>query len=363
MQKDREITWLGQTMCALAMGMLTFALPPLLFGGTGLAETAEPKESVLPAVPSPVAVTAEPSPSPEPEVIPDTGTGELDRAQLVRVAQKDGSVVEVSMADYLWGVVAAEMPASFELEALKAQAVAARTYTMWKTLHRGVHGDGDVCTNYNCCQAWISRGAAEANWGENSAVYAARIDEAVTLTDGQLLLLDGGPIQAVFHASSAKQTEDAAAVWGSEVPYLVGVDTPEGEEVPNYHTTVFLTAGEVREALEPLGCDLSADPSLWFESMTYTQGGSVASAQVGGEVLRGSTLRLALGLRSATFEVEYGEDGFTFSVTGNGHGVGMSQYGANALAREGKPWREIVRWYYTGTEIGDYSALATPAGA
>lgn len=348
MQNDKKLSDVRLTAAAaLLMLAVTFLMPLFLFGGTGMAKQTQ---DLLPSRPSP-AVAHSPEPSPE----PDTGTGELDGGRTVRVLHADsGAVEEMSMADYLWGVVAAEMPASFELEALKAQTVTARTYTLWKILHTGPHPDADVCTDFACCQAWLSQGAAALNWGESAAEYAARIAQAVTATDGKILCYDGGPIQAVFHSSSAGRTEDAVSVWGSTVPYLVGVETPEGEEVPNYHTAVSLTAEEVRAVLEPLGCVLGEDPALWFESFTYTNSGAVSAARVGGLSLRGTDLRTALGLRSASFQVDYADSIFTFSVTGYGHGVGMSQYGANALAKEGKTWREIVAWYYTGVTVGEY---------
>lgn len=361
MQKGRSLSEVGAAAAAaLVAGVLIFTLPLLLFGGTGLAQTAQEEQLVLPAVPSPVAAQPEPStpqPSTPQRAEGTEGTGEMDQARRVRVKCSDGSVVETDMANYLWGVVAAEMPASFETEALMAQAVAARTYTVWKSLHPSVHADADVCTDYNCCQAWLSREDAAALWGEEAVNYTERIQRAVTATDGLILCHEGEVIQAVFHASSAGRTEDAAAVWGAEVPYLVGVDTPEGAEVPNYQTTVVLTTEEVRTALEALGCVLGEDPALWFEETAYTENGRIDHVQTGGMTLSGATLRAAFGLRSPAFTVEYGEGGFTFTVTGNGHGVGMSQYGANALAKEGKSWEEIVGWYYTGVTVEDYRSL------
>lgn len=344
LQKRFEKSDFGKTVAAAVLLVgVTFAMPLFLFHGTGRGESGG-KAQTLPAVPSPVAQ----------EQTADTGTGAIDQARSVRVKCSDGTVVTTDMANYLWGVVAAEMPASFELEALKAQAVTARTYTLWKTIHNSSHSDADVCTDYGCCQAWVSKEDAAANWGEHAQEYTDRITQAVTVTDGKVLYYEGSPIQAVFHSSSAGSTEDAVNVWGSTVPYLVGVETPEGDEVPNYHTQTVLTAEEVKTALEPLGCTLSEDPSTWFQAFTYTDSGAVATVQVGGKALKGTAIRTALELRSASFSVEYGEDGFTFAVTGYGHGVGMSQYGANTMAKEGKTWREIVAWYYSGVTVGAY---------
>ena len=341
---------------SLVMAAAVLLLPLLFYGGGGAARQEEP--ALLPPSPSPaVSAPASPLPSTAPEV---SAGGTEDRGRSVKVLMGD-EVVETDMASYLWGVVAAEMPASFEEDALRAQAVAARTYTLWKALHNKAHPQANVCMDHTCCQAWLSREEAMEKWGEQGAEYAAKLDRAVAATDGVVLYYDGQPIQAAFHASSAGQTQDAVAVWGSTVPYLKAVQTPEGEETPNYHTAVTLTAEQVRGLLEPLGCKLEEEPEKWFAQLTYSEGGSVAAAEVGGVALRGNELRTALGLRSASFTVGYAEDAFTFAVTGYGHGVGMSQYGANALAREGKSWREILRWYYTGVAFGNYDGQATPA--
>lgn len=341
---------------SLAMAAAVLLLPLLAYGGKGAAQEGA---ALLPPSPSPAA-SAPASPPPSPSASEASTGASEDRGRSVKVLMGD-EVVETDMASYLWGVVAAEMPASFEDDALRAQAVAARTYTLWKALHNKVHPQANVCTDYTCCQAWLSREEAMEKWGEQGAEYAEKLDKAVAATDGVVLYYDGQPIQAAFHASSAGQTQDAVAVWGSTVPYLKAVKTPEGEEAPNYHTTVTLTAEQVRAVLEPLGCELEEEPEQWFGQLTYAEGGSVVQAEVGGVTLRGNELRTALGLRSASFTVGYAEGTFTFAVTGYGHGVGLSQYGANALAKEGKSWREILRWYYTGVGFGNYDGQATPA--
>lgn len=277
-----------------------------------------------------------------------------DRHRAVRLLQEDGTVEETTMAEYLWCVVAAEMPASFEPEALKAQACAARTYTVRKQLHPSQsHPDADVCTDSSCCQAYHSREEAMAGWGDNAEEYAARIDAAVSATDGLGILYDGEPIQAVFFSSAAGRTLDAVEVWGNQVDYLVGVDSPEGDEVPNYHSQVTLSDEEVRQAVLTAypGADLSGDPSGWFGEPTLNSAGGVAELTVGGVSLTGGEVRSLFGLRSATFTLTREEGGFRFDVTGYGHAVGMSQYGANAMAKEGSTFQDILTWYYTGTQV------------
>lgn len=324
---------------AVVLLLVIFLLPILLVERPekGLDETA-----ILPATPSAV---------PTQEAAAEDGE---DGQTVVRVLMEDGAVAELTMADYIWSVTAAEMPASFETEALKAQAVTARTYTAWKMMAgEAKHPEADVCTDINCCQAYISREQAAANWGADAEFYTEKIRAAVAGTDGLIMTYDGAPIQAVFFSSADGSTEDAVAVWGNAVPYLVGVDSPEGENVPNYHTQVSFTAQEFRDIFLQScpGADLSGSPSGWFRNRTLTASGRVASLEVGGVEVKGTALRTMLGLRSTSFTVETGEDSVTFSVTGYGHGVGMSQYGANALAGQGKKFREILSWYYTGIEL------------
>ncbi len=320
----------------LALGLAVFLLP-LMTLGRGKAAAVE----VLPPVPTPA--TSAP-----------VEAGELDGSRTLRVLQKDGRVAEMTMADYLWRVVAAEMPASFEPEALRAQAVCARTYCLWKLEAKSHEADGaDICADSTCCQAYIDPAEAAERWEDKADGYTAGIAAAVADTDGQILTYEGKPIQAVFFSSSTQTTEDAAAVWGNSVPYLVPVDSPEGDEVPNYHSTVTLTEKEVRDLVEAAysGADLSGPPGEWIGDISYTASGRVAQMDVGGVTLSGGAARTLFGLRSACFRVEESDGVFTFSVTGYGHGVGMSQYGANAMAKEGSTWREIVEHYYTGVTI------------
>ena len=288
---------------------------------------------------------------------PTETAGDRDRGRAVRLELADGTVKELSMADYLWGVVAAEMPASFEEEALKAQACAARTYTVIQQDGGGDrHPSGaQVCADSTCCQAYVERETAEARWGLQAGEYSDKITRAVAETDGLGVLYEGEPIQALFFSSAAGRTVDAVEVWGNSVDYLKSVDSPEGEEVPNYHTQTALPADEVKRltlAAYP-GADLSGDPSGWFGAVTPGEGGAVASVLLGGATLTGSQVRSLFGLRSPSFTVAWDGTDFVFSVTGYGHGVGMSQYGANAMAKEGGTFRDILTWYYTGAQVGE----------
>ena len=248
------------------------------------------------------------------------------------------TVEEMTLGEYLVGVVRAEMPASFEPEALKAQAVAARTYTLYKMQTGGNHGDtADICTDSTCCQAYISEENARNNWGENADAYEEKIETAVRETDGETILYGGVPILAVFHSCSAGQTRSSGQVWVSDLPYLQAVSSPEpADSIPNYYSRVEFTAEEFREKV------LASYPE----------------ADLSGESMKGSTLRSVLGLRSACFEWEAADGKLVFFVTGYGHGVGMSQYGANQMAKEGADYRTILTHYYTGVTVEPYTTAA-----
>ena len=294
----------------------------------------------------------------EPEPIQILPPGETDSGETVRVLLGD-EVREMTMGEYLTGVVRAEMPASFEQEALCAQAVAARTYTRYQLAGGSRHGDtADICGDHTCCQAFLDKETAAENWGDDAERYEAKVENAVAATDGQVLLYDGQPILAVFHSSSAGQTKSAGTVWTEDLPYLRSVASPEGEEVPNYYSRVEFSTAEFREKFLAAcpEADLSGDESRWVGEVKRTEGSNVESITIGGVAVRGSRVRTIFGLRSASFDLEIGGGKAVFYVTGYGHGVGMSQYGANAMAKEGKTWREILLHYYTGVTIGPYTA-------
>ena len=284
-------------------------------------------------------------------------SGRLDGETVLKVL--DGtSVTEMDLGTYLVGVVRAEMPASFEPEALKAQTVAARTYTLYKILRGGNHGEtADLCTDPACCQAYLSEERARENWGKDADANEAKIETAVTSTDGQAVLYGGVPILAVFHSSSAGLTRAAGEVWVQDLPYLQAVSSPEaGERIPNYYSRVEFTGAAFREAVQAAypQAELSGDMSRWIQDAQTDPAGSVTRLCVGGVSMRGSDLRGLLGLRSACFDWEVQGEKLVFFVTGYGHGVGLSQYGANQMAMDGADYREILTHYYTGVTVEPY---------
>lgn len=286
--------------------------------------------------------------------------GERDSAKRLRI-QIQGQVQEMDMGTYLLGVLRAEMPASFEEEALKAQAIAARTYTLYRIRGGGSanHPDADACDDHTCCKAYLSAEQAAANWGSMAVYYEEKLARAVRETDGEVLLYDGVPILAVFFSSADGSTQGAGDVWLNDLPYLRKVESPEDEAlVPNYYSTASFTAEEFKSLVLRAypNADLSGDASTWVSDIVRNDSDYVASVTVGGVKMRGNDLRTLLSLRSPSFTVDCNGGTLTFHVTGYGHGVGMSQYGANALAKEGYSAEEIVQHYFSDTTVGYYDA-------
>ena len=266
----------------------------------------------------------------------------------------DGSIETVTMSDWLPGVVAGEMPASFEQEALKAQAVAARTYIMYSMgREKSAHPEADVCDDPGCCKAHASDETLRQNWGESYESNWAKILEAVRSTDGEYMSYGGEVIQAVFHSSSAGRTEDSAAIWQAQ-PYLVSVDSPEtAEDVPNYVSSLSVSPEDFKSTVQTLHpeAQLEGDPAYWLGAAVHDASGRVESVDIGGAQVPGTELRTLFELRSTAFALDYTPDGFLFTVTGYGHGVGMSQYGSNVMAEDGADYEEILTHYYPGAEL------------
>ena len=248
------------------------------------------------------------------------------------------------MNKYLQGVVAAEMPADFEAEALKAQAVAARSYIYSKIEQfnagntSGEHPDAPVCTDYTHCQAYTDSEIPD------------NIRAAVTATDGQVMTYNGEIISALFHSTSSGETEAAVNVWGSDVPYLQSVRSEGDLDSPQYLSSRTLTVEEFKTIAEK-----NLDGVDWskplYENIGRSEAGGIISLDIGGVKVRGTDFRKMLDLHSTNAEITQKDGKIIISVRGYGHGVGMSQYGANAMAQQGSGYEEILKSYYTGVEI------------
>lgn len=271
----------------------------------------------------------------------------------IRLRGSDGTWEETDLDAYLVGVVLAEMPASFEEEALKAQSVAARTYAWKANITGGKHGDGSVCTQSDCCQGYLSQEdyiRKNGSW-EN----LEKVRRAVYATSGQVLTYEGQLIEATYFSCSGGSTEDAQSVWGAELPYLRSVDSPGEEAAAGFWDREVFSYDDFQKEL---GVTLEGEPEDWFGETTYTEGGGVASLEIGGEAYAGTLLRSKLNLRSTAFSVAVGEQ-IVITTRGYGHRVGMSQYGADAMAVRGKTYREILAHYYQGTQISMIGELET----
>lgn len=291
----------------------------------------------------------EPAAAPEPSPLPAVEAGMPAAPERIRVRHGE-DVIEQNMQDYLLQVLAAEMPASFQPEALKAQAVAARTFAMYCAA-TGHHEDAQVCTDFACCQAWTDAESLKSLWGERYGEYMDKLRTAVEETEGEYLCYGGEPVFAAFHSSSCGQTEDCGAIW-SALPYLVSVSSPEGaDSVPDYISYAELTPLDFRDSVlhaRP-DADFTGEEEGWIGEIRRDGSGRVESALLGGAELSGAELRELFSLRSAAFTLEYSGGAFLFTVTGHGHGVGMSQYGANVMAAEGADYARILAHYYPGT--------------
>lgn len=323
--------------------LLAFGLPLLLYipGGSAPEPTAPPvptAETADTAAAAPAAVSALP--------VLDAG---IPLAVLT-----DSGVETMSMAEYLPLALAGEMPASFEPEALKAQAVALRTYALfYRAQRKTAHPDSDVCTDPGCCAAAAKPDALREAWGSRCDEYAGKLADAVRDTDGQYLVWEDAPALTVFHASSAARTENGAAL-GVDRRYLVSVDTPEtAERVRNLCSTVEVSAEEFAASVRSVcpEADLSGAPENWVGPVRLDGAGRVSAAEIGGAALSGLALRQLFSLRSTDFTLGWSDGRFIFRVRGSGHGLGMSQYGANLLAQDGADYAAILSHYYPGTEL------------
>lgn len=260
---------------------------------------------------------------------------------------EDGSVRIMNMTDYLQGVLMGEMPASFEMEALKAQAVAARTFTA-KSIYLSKHSNAAVCTSASCCQAFLTMEQYAQRGGRQQDVQ--RLRRAVEDTAGQVLYYEGELIVAAYFSCSGGRTEDAVAVWGVDVPYLQATDSPGEEHATHYMDAVCFSVSEFEKIL-------NVDIAGGIGDYSYSDGGGVDQVRIGEEIFSGTELRRLLGLRSTAFTINISGSEVEITTKGFGHRVGMSQYGANAMAAEGHSYTEILQYYYKGAIIGQLDQM------
>ena len=293
----------------------------------------------------------------------NTNTEEYDYKQygIIKLLHKNtNEVEEVPLDKYLCNVVSAEMPADYEKEALKAQAIVARTYTIYKIQNKK-HENADICDDSSCCQAWVSKETRLSRWDEDKRESNwKKIEECVNETKGKIITYEGKPINAFFHANSGGKTEIPVNVWGGTgYPYLQVVETSGEEGYDQYESEVSLTKEELIDKLETKYSDISIDFNNQddIKILEYTDSDRVKTVKFGNHNLSGVETRTLLGLRSTNFEISRDGDNIKFTVKGYGHGVGMSQTGADSLAKEGKNCFDIINHFYIGVQITDVNSL------
>ena len=258
-----------------------------------------------------------------------------------------GEIAEISAKDYIIGVVSAEMPASYHEEALKAQAVAAYTFTLYRREENKENGF-DITDDSNTDQAYITPEKLKEKWGETYEENYKKIEAAVTEVLGKTVTYENSLALTVYFAMSGGKTESAKTLWGKDIPYLVPTESVGDMLSPDYLSTSSFTKEEIIEKIPEIK---DIPHTSWFASPVYSDSGTVITVNCGEISLDGKTIREKLNLRSANFDVAFKDDKFNFTVRGYGHQVGLSQYGAGYMALQGSSYTEILKWYYKGCEI------------
>lgn len=256
------------------------------------------------------------------------------------VYRSNGSVINLNMTDYLIGVVSSEMPASFNLEALKAQSVLARTYAL-KTKQTEKKLTDTVST-----QSYIDIDQMKNKWGNSFNTYYNKIKNAVENTNGEYLSYNGNYIEALYHSTNNGKTESSLDVFGNYYPYLISVSSEYDKNSSSYLRTIYMPIDTISNKL---GLSLNNDSVI--NILSYTDGGNIKEININGNNFSGKKVRELLGLRSADFDISISDNNANITTRGYGHGVGMSQYGANGMANAGYGYKDILSHYYPGTTL------------
>lgn len=267
---------------------------------------------------------------------------------------KSGEVKNAKLEEYIVGVIAAEMPALYHIEALKAQAVAARSYIIKRMNEENPdHPKAAVCDDFSHCKAHIEKEEAREKWGaEKWEEYWDKLSFAAETTQGEVITYEEEVLEAFFFAGSGGKTENSEDVWGEERPYLKSVESPGDSTNEKLFSQKEIPNSKVREILNSIDKGVEkGNEKIKIENLTRTEGGSVKNVEIEGIQLKGVEARKLFGLKSANFFIQPNETSVIFDVRGNGHGVGMSQNGANYMAENGKNYTEILSHYYTNIQI------------
>ena len=331
--------------------IILFFILPIIFTITPKAETEEVVSNIE-------NVTQE-----QPEQEAETTTYDYQKYKTIKLFHSgSGQIEELPIDEYLYGVVSSEMPANYEAEALKAQAIVARTYTIYQIMNNsGKHPGADICDNSSCCQAWISKDERLSKWTpEEAESNWNKIVDAVNSTSGKIITYQNKPINAFFHSNSGGKTESSLNIWGGiDYPYLKSVETAGEEGYTQYSSEAKFTKEELLNKLKEKyeDCEIDYSQENCIQILEYTTSGRVKTIKFGNKEIAGTEARTILGLRSTNFTFTISGDEIIFSVIGYGHGVGMSQTGADALAKSGSNCEEIIKHFYTDVEIVEVNSL------
>lgn len=287
----------------------------------------------------------------------DVQTDEPDDTGYISVmSSSTGKTEKIKLREYIIGSVAAEMPATYHTEALKAQAVASYTYAKKVSEQNEKYkesylGKADITDSPDTHQGYIDERRRKEKWGDKFEEYERKIEDAVDEVFGYFMTYNGDTALAVYHSNSAGRTQSAKTLWGTDIPYLVSVESPGDKLSPDYISTHNFSKSEFKKLAKECDISLDGEAEEWVGELTRADSGYVISVRLGSTEVSASKFREEFGLRSCCFDIDYDDGEFTVTCRGHGHGAGMSQYGADYMARQGSTWREILKHYYVGIEF------------
>lgn len=324
---------------AILLGLLAAAAPfTVLLLPSGSSSGSAPQ-------PTPAPTAELPALTPPP--LADVPAADSDAAAALSLYDEAvGQTITVPVEEFLLGAAACELPPDWPDDAILAQMVASHSYALSL-------GDSPMQVNSALCAGWTDAEVLRAQWGDTYEENYQRFADLAKEVSGVLLCYDGAPAAACYHSISAGHTEASQNVWLTALPYLQGVDSPWDKSVPDYEVSVTYTTEQMASLLQGLGLTPEGDPADWFGDAQWDEAGYLDTLEVCGETFKGTTLRSAFALRSASFTVTYAGDAFTLTTHGYGHGVGLSQYGAKAMAEGGSDWREILTYYFPGCTVAE----------
>lgn len=343
--------------------LLTFCLPLVSLLPQAAGRAAAPSsagQSVAGAGSTAAASTPESEAASQTDSAAPPAETPAPKADVIRVQNAStGEVLEVPVLEYMIGAVASEMPITWPDEALKAQGIAAHSYALYQRDHADTQALGGAWFSVDPArrQGYMTSEVLKSYWGEEYEANYQRLKELLEPLVHTVLLYDGAPAAACYHAISNGRTEASQRVWNEALPYLQGVDSPLDKLAEGYEETVSYTTQQMYDMLATQfsGLDLSGSADGWFGETSLTETGYVDTVQVGGAFVKGTQLRTALSLRSSCFTIQRTEEGFDVTTLGYGHGVGLSQCGAQAMAAQGQSCAEILSWYFPGTSLEEYA--------